>query len=460
MLMGITLKASPTNEQRSILSQWMGCARFIWNAKCEENNYLSKFAMRYLPTGTYPDIDQTYSQYKNPELSPWLSKCPSQILRNSAANWYNTFCNFKKGVCGKPKRKKKSDTASIHLTRELFRFEKCQDGVTRLFIGTKTNNIGYLVIKNHTTYKEPKSIRIKRKNGKYLVSFCYDDFLEEENLATQQQHLEHLKLASYEELDKMAIGIDRGIKRPVQAGHEVFDFSKEQKRKKKALDKYTRRCQRSLARQKKGSNRWRRKKQKIARASEKIANIRKDFCHKTSRAIVDNKNNKVIVLEDLRVNHMTKKPKAIKDESGKWKKNQRKAKAGLNRSILDIGWGQFEIFIKYKAYRAGIAVFKVSAHFTSQECANCSHTHPDNRKTQEMFHCACCGHSDNADHNAAEVIKKKAINLILNSGTELSNRGVLLDIGRGAAHKTCEAKVTRARSKEAPKKKDRATKVV
>ena len=239
MLMGITLKASPTNEQRSILSQWMGCARFIWNAKCEENNYLSKFAMRYLPTGTYPDIDQTYSQYKNPELSPWLSKCPSQILRNSAANWYNTFCNFKKGVCGKPKRKKKSDTASIHLTRELFRFEKCQDGVTRLFIGTKTNNIGYLVIKNHTTYKEPKSIRIKRKNGKYLVSFCYDDFLEEENLATQQQHLEHLKLASYEELDKMAIGIDRGIKRPVQAGHEVFDFSKEQKRKKKALDKYT-----------------------------------------------------------------------------------------------------------------------------------------------------------------------------------------------------------------------------
>ena len=99
MLMGITLKASPTNEQRSILSQWMGCARFIWNAKCEENNYLSKFAMRYLPTGTYPDIDQTYSQYKNPELSPWLSKCPSQILRNSAANWYNTFCNFKKGDC-------------------------------------------------------------------------------------------------------------------------------------------------------------------------------------------------------------------------------------------------------------------------------------------------------------------------------------------------------------------------
>ncbi|MBW2648058.1 MAG: helix-turn-helix domain-containing protein [Deltaproteobacteria bacterium] len=32
--MGIKLQARPTEDQKLILSQWMGCARFIWNGKC------------------------------------------------------------------------------------------------------------------------------------------------------------------------------------------------------------------------------------------------------------------------------------------------------------------------------------------------------------------------------------------------------------------------------------------
>ncbi len=101
----------------------------------------------------------------------------------------------------------------------------------------------------------------------------------------------------------------------------------------------------------------------------------------------------------------------------------KKAKAGLNRSILDKGWHQLEVFLQYKAYRKDEALFKISAHHTSQECAACGHTHPNNRKNQELFLCTCCGHSDNADKNAAEVIKKRAIDLLLNSG-----RGCLIEV--------------------------------
>ncbi|WOG29223.1 helix-turn-helix domain-containing protein [Endozoicomonas sp. 8E] len=36
MLRGIRLKANPTDQQKLVLSQWMGCARVIWNAKCDE----------------------------------------------------------------------------------------------------------------------------------------------------------------------------------------------------------------------------------------------------------------------------------------------------------------------------------------------------------------------------------------------------------------------------------------
>ena len=101
MLMGIKYKANPTEEQKLILSQWMGCSKVIWNAKCEEEKYLSTYARKYLPIGTYPEVDTKFSQYKNNELTPWLSKCPSQLLRNSATNWYKTYWKTKWMGCTK-----------------------------------------------------------------------------------------------------------------------------------------------------------------------------------------------------------------------------------------------------------------------------------------------------------------------------------------------------------------------
>ena len=437
----------------------MGCARFIWNAKCDEDRYLGSFARKYMPTGTYAPIDQKFSQYKDGDLSPWLSECPSQLLRNSAVNWYQTYQKFLKGECGKPKRKKKSDGGSIHLTKEVFRFEKCEDGVTRLFIGTKTNNIGYLSIRNHGPYQIPKSIYIKKRHGEYWVSFCYEDDLDQSNLLTQEENLKYLQKASRDFLENNTVGIDRGVVRPVQAGAEVFDLTLEQKKNKAGRERYLKRYQRRLAKQKKGSNRRYKTKKKIAGCHQKIAYIRKDFCHKTSRKIVDNHQNKIIVLEDLRTKNMTAKPKAKQADSGRWEKNGANAKAGLNKSILDKGWHQLEAFIKYKSYRAGKAWFKVPAFHTSQECAACSHTHPNNRKSQDRFHCESCGHTDNADRNAAEVIKKRAINLILDPGSGLSKRGMLLaDTGRGAISKTRRAKASRARGSEASKKKRKAAK--
>ena len=220
MLMGIRLQAHPTGHQKLVLSQWMGCARFIWNAKVDENRYLWTFARKYMPIGSY-EPDQTTAQFKNQSLSPWLKNCPSQILRNSAVNWYQTFQKFRKGECGKPKRKKKSDGGSIHLTREVFRFEQCEDGVTRLFIGTKTNNIGYLSIKNHGSYQIPKSIYIKKRHGDYWVSFCYEDDLDEPNLLTVEENLKYLRDAELSFLEQNTVGIDRGVVRPVQAGDSI-----------------------------------------------------------------------------------------------------------------------------------------------------------------------------------------------------------------------------------------------
>jgi putative transposase len=111
MLLGIKLKATPTDKQKESLSQWMGCSNFIWNAKCGEEKYHTTFARKYYPLGTYAPVDQKAAQFKSKELSYWLYDCPSQIIRNSAVNWYQTYQKFMKGECGKPKFKPKSDRA-------------------------------------------------------------------------------------------------------------------------------------------------------------------------------------------------------------------------------------------------------------------------------------------------------------------------------------------------------------
>ena len=429
---GIKLQANPNAKQRKKLSQWMGCAHHIWNAKTyEEKEQRKTLAKQEI----YPKIDASYAHLKNKEESPWLFECPSVILRNSISNWYKTYQNFFKKRCGRPEYKRKDGRGSIYLTRELFEFIKGEDGVTRLFIGNKKNNIGYLSIKNHRSYKTPASIYIRKKHNKYWVSFCYEDDNPSQEQLTEKAYLKKLRNQGKEYLENHTIGIDRGVARPVQCSDSdtFFDLTESGKRNKILVEKQRRRFQKKLSRQKKGSNRRHKTKIRLSDRHSRIANIRENFCHQTSRKIVDQEKTKVIVFENLGTKRMTRKSKAKKDENGKWLRNNARAKAGLNKAILDKSWHLLEAFTKYKARNEGKIVFKVAPNHTSQECAHCQHIHPKNRKSQDRFLCLSCGHTDNADVNASKVIKKRAIQLILNSGTELSKSGVLSlsDSGRG-----------------------------
>ncbi|MDQ3230515.1 MAG: transposase [Pseudobdellovibrionaceae bacterium] len=328
--------------------------------------------------------------------------------------------------------------------------------------GAERNNIGYLSLKIHTGFQEPASLYIKKRHDEFWVSFCYEDGQDESGILSQKDHLKYLRSQSEEFLKQHIIGIDRGVKRPIQAGDQSFDFATEQKQNMDQKKRNLLRYQRRMARQDKGSKRRHQTKIKLSKTHNDIANIRKDFCHKASRALVDQKDSRIFILEDLKTKQMTKKSKAQKDASGKWLRNGAAAKPGLNKAILNVGWHRFEEFLKYKSNRAGKSWFKVHAHHTSQECGACAYTHPGNRKSQELFCCGSCGHTDNADHNTAEVIKKRAISLIFNSGSELSDRGVLSlsDSGRGAKGKSWRAKTPCARGDEASKKKKKNAKAL
>lgn len=67
-------------------------------------------------------------------------------------------------------------------------------------------------------------------------------------------------------------------------------------------------------------------------------------------------------------------------------------------------FSELQAFIEYKAKEKGILVVYVDAAYTSQSCPKCGHVAKNNRKGL-TFHCEACGHSMNADLNAARNIE-------------------------------------------------------
>ncbi len=143
-----------------------------------------------------------------------------------------------------------------------------------------------------------------------------------------------------------------------------------------------RRYQRKLARQKKGSGRSKDTQKKISKLKRQQRNARKNAAHQHSRRL----SNKAYTLkrEDLKIKNMSNSAKGTVESPG----TNVKAKAGLNRVILNSGWSRFNTYCDYKFGR----VVTVDPKYTSQRCNQCGHVDKNNRKTQSKFKCVACGH--------------------------------------------------------------------
>jgi len=108
----------------------------------------------------------------------------------------------------------------------------------------------------------------------------------------------------------------------------------------------------------------------------------------------------MIVVEDLKIANMSRSARGTIENPGK----QVKAKSGLNKSILDQGWGEFKRQLNYKLEWQGGTFVKVNPRYTSQRCSDCGFVSKDNRLSQSVFRCINCSHAEHADTNAAKNI--------------------------------------------------------
>jgi putative transposase len=145
----------------------------------------------------------------------------------------------------------------------------------------------------------------------------------------------------------------------------------------------------------------------VASAHKKVRNQRKDFHHKEARILVETF--ETIVFEDLSMHNMVKRPKPKQDENGSYLHNGAAAKGGLNKSIHDAGWGAFIELVKHKAACAGVTVYEVNPHKTSQICSAC-HKEGEHKDLSVRTHvCTHCGLVLDRDHNAALNIRDRGL---------------------------------------------------
>ncbi|NBE50287.1 RNA-guided endonuclease InsQ/TnpB family protein [Streptomyces boluensis] len=152
------------------------------------------------------------------------------------------------------------------------------------------------------------------------------------------------------------------------------------------------------------------------RAVEKVADLhrtvrrqRLDHAHKTALDLV--REHDFVAHEDLKIRNMSKSPKPKPDPEtpGSFLPNGAAAKAGLNKSINDAGWGVFLTILHAKAESAGREVIAVDPRNTSRECPECGHTAKENRPTQEKFHCVACGNTAHADTVGARNVLRAGL---------------------------------------------------
>ena len=149
-----------------------------------------------------------------------------------------------------------------------------------------------------------------------------------------------------------------------------------------------------------GSRNWEKARLKVVKEQRKIADQRKDFHHKLSRAIADNCT--AFICEDLAVKNMMK--------------NRHLAKA-----IASVGWSQFLTMVKYKMERAGKYFRKVSRWYpSSQTCGCCGYKHTDVKDLAvRKWVCPKCGTLHDRDINAQQNIFRMGMRLLQAEGIKI-----------------------------------------
>ena len=366
----------PTKEQEVLFSKTFGCARFVWNKLVENFNNNDGSTVN----------EKTLKDQEEFQFLKEVSASTLQQKRMDFVEFKKQYFNKnRKTKLGKPKFKKKSNRQSFRLPNQKFTLDQ-EKSLVRL------EKVGWVkIVLDRTIPVEAdfRSITIsKTPTGKYFVSILV------------QQELNPIPSTG------KVVGIDLGLKDLfILSNGQVINNPRWFRENQSKLAKH----QKHLSRKAKGSNRYNRRRIKVAKVHEDVVNARNYFLHNISTELV--KTFDLIIVEDLHVSGMIRNRK-------------------LAKSISDASWSTFVSMLEYKCNWYGKTLVKIDRFYpSSKTCSNCGHKEEKMPLNIREWTCPSCGEHHDRDLNASiNILKKGWLDL---SGQELTS-AEYVDYGRGA----------------------------
>jgi putative transposase len=379
----------PTRKQEVALGACLEDTRQLYNAALEERREAWRTGCHRI---TFYGQDAQLKEIRadDPErYGRWSFTCERAAIRRLDRAFQGFFDRVKAGQKpGYPRFKGRGWWDSIEWPEKNgARWDSVpHPRVTRVYL----KGIGHVRVHEHRPVKGAvKTITAKREAGRWYVMLSCEDVPAEPLDPTGK-----------------AAGIDLGIASFLTASSGAHVANP---RHLAATSERLAVAQHNLARKKRGGSRRKKAVARVARLHGKVGRQRLDHAHKTALALV--RDHDLIVHENLKIENMTARPKPRPDGSGGHEPNGAAAKASLNKSIHDAGWGIFLRVLSAKAESAGRHVIAVDPRHTSQRCAECGYTAAGNRAAQAVFRCLACGHQAHADINAARNILRAGLAL-------------------------------------------------
>jgi putative transposase len=365
-LQAFEFELRPNRAQQQQMRCFAGSCRFVYNKGLALQKARFDAGEKKL---NYAGLCKLLTQWRSQTETLWLKDAPTHPLQQALKDLERAYTNFFAKRADLPRFKKKG-------RHDSFRYPdpkqiRLDQASARLFLP----KLGWLRYRNsRQVLGLVRNVTVRLSCGKWFVS-----------IQTERELEQPLPRGG-------AVGIDLGVVRfATLSDGTVYaplnSFKRHQTRLRKGLQ--------ALSRKQKFSNNWQKAKVRIQRIHARIGNARRDYLHKTSTAI--SQNHAMVCIEHLQVQNMSKSAAGSTEIPGK----HVRAKAGLNKSILDQGWFEFRRQLEYKLSWNGGSLILVPAQNTSRRCPQCDHVSAQNRQTQQRFHCMACGFEENADRVGA-----------------------------------------------------------
>lgn len=390
-----TFRLYPSNAQVRKLSYWRRLHKDLYNAalynRKTQYQRFGKSVTYYDQQNSLPEFKTVWTEYK--ELG-------SQALQATLKRVDMAYERFFKGLGGYPRFK------------SIRRYSGWTNPATSGWKAHTTGDNGYLELSNlgriqmrgkARTWGTPTTCTILYRNGKWYASItvkCVSEAGRDSALPVRETGMGAIGI-DFGTLTAIACSDGTKIENPrflATTAGKIQVASKQKRRKRNP----------NFKKKIKGSKRWKKAQSKVSKLQRKATNQRQDWAHQVTTQIVSS--NSMVVTEKLNIKGMTRKSK---------KGKRKRQKSGLNRSILDVGWGILGGMLEYKLGEAG-GIFLEAPTKTlkpSQRCPDCWQVKP--KTLAERLHQCSCGCTEDRDVASAKVCLLWATGV----GTTLDKRG-------------------------------------